>query len=870
MSKRMSRISGLLLRAVVGGLIVCGGVSFDGKSAFGQDKGYSIESAEESTTAPVVAPKDAFTNPNTKLSSSQFGTFDNVKAQALQSKPKLDGSKPEGTYAHDGRSMFRQAPKLGSLESGKLQPFAPNSLRAEDRPQPDDAPDEATKAPPIVVGDFQKSARRLPTLPKNPPTNPTTVQPKVAQVTFQDGGGFSQNRPQGGSTASRFDQSAGSRFGQQSSSNSSRLGGNTLQPRASQASAQPVRSQFGDSRSQLNPQRQPLAASANNRNSGQSFSQRNQSSGASPRNGRPGLRAPQQNRQPPAARMAALVQPTQPMRGTAGIAPGLSTKRASTGAKALLNGWVETNPELKLPGKRLKLHQFLAQPINGSRKDAINQYWITFTDMANHKLAVEQSQWLSTMSNPRQPADQAVLKAAQQAAQNRVLHTEIQLAKSQSILGDFLPNLRYNNGKSIPVLPADIPWVGKLNTKLKEYQSRGIVPARFNAIDEILPKARQLIVNRAEAVAAASEAAEQSKTAMRNGQTPVANVLEAARIKAKNQADFLSTVTGYNRAITDYVLSVRQDIYQPKRLASVLIGRKSVQPTLAKADKPQEDVEPSMNASTPKMRQISTGQRSNPSDSGGLQGKSAYQNDSNSNLENNSGLQQQTGSQQQSNSPFAAANANRPVAAKSQSSFEYGPTAKSAAATGFDPAKVREELPTVQSRPASNNSGYAGNSSGAGAGQNRTASRGGVGSRQPLGGSSRGGMGMGNSNTIAQPRTTGTAGQPSPFGQADTTQPPVSRFNNSASPGSTGGVNNMNSGNKFPPSRSSVPSETAPMIPKSNPFGESSKAAPDPTAGATTSPQISDLRNAFFAWNSRMLSDAATPALEFELQVSQV
>ena len=113
----------------------------------------------------------------------------------------------------------------------------------------------------------------------------------------------------------------------------------------------------------------------------------------------------------------------------------------STAAKALLNGWAEASPELKLPGKRLKLHEFLAQPINGSRKDAINQYWVTFTDMANHKLAVEQSQWLSSLSNPRQPSDQSVLKAAQQSAQNRVLHTEIQLAKSQSILSDYLPNL---------------------------------------------------------------------------------------------------------------------------------------------------------------------------------------------------------------------------------------------------------------------------------------------------------------------------------------------------------------------------------------------------------------------------------------------
>ena len=71
---------------------------------------------------------------------------------------------------------------------------------------------------------------------------------------------------------------------------------------------------------------------------------------------------------------------------------------------------------------------------------------------------------------PSQPSDQAILAAAQQAAQNRVLHSEIQLAKSQSILGDFLPNLQ-QNGKLVAVIPANIPWVGKLNTNFEKYKS---------------------------------------------------------------------------------------------------------------------------------------------------------------------------------------------------------------------------------------------------------------------------------------------------------------------------------------------------------------------------------------------------------------
>jgi len=845
MSKRMTRISGLLLRSIAGWLIVCGCVSLNEGTVLGQDKGFSIFEPAEESTAPVVAPKDAFTNPNAKLSPSQFGTFENAKVQSAQVKPKLEGSRPDGTYAHDGRSMFRQAPKPGSSETGKLQPFAPNSLRVEDRPQPDTAPGVASETPPIVVGDFQSSARRLPVLTKNPPQNPAAAKPKIAQVAFQDGGGFDQNRPQGGSPPSRFGQTTGSRFGQQSSSSNSgpsRFGGNNSRPqqRGPLAPSQLGRSQLGQTRSQLNPQqRQPLSASSNMPRTGQTISQNNQGLRTTPRSGFSNARGQQQNPQTPAARTASLNQPTPPVRGKAGTTPSPSakTKTTSTGAKALLNGWVEENPELKLPGKRLKLHEFLAQSINGSKKDAINQYWVTFNDMANHKLAVEQSQWLSSMSNPRQQADLAVLKAAQQAAQNRVLHTEIQLAKSQSILGDFLPNLRYKNGKNIPVLPADIPWVGKLNTKLQEYKSRGIVPARFNAIDEILPKARQLIINRAEAVAAASQAAEQSKTAMRNGQTPVSNVLEAVRIMAKNQADFLSTVTGYNRAITDYVLSVRQDIYQPKRLASVLIGRKSVQKSktnVAKDDGPQEDTDPMMNPSNPKMRQISTGRKAGSSKPQSLQGQSAYQNGPESNIEDS--LQ----TQQESKSPFASASSSRPVA-KSQSQFEYGPTKESAAAANFDPAKVREELPMAQAKPSSNNAAYEGNSVRAGANQNRSANRsnGGGGVRQPFGGQNgRGGSATGNSNPVAQPRTNGSTGQRTQLGQAQPPQPAVNRFDPSAaSQGGLGGAGSMERGGAFSPSVTSPPAERAPAIPKSGPFSEVSPSAAAPT-GETTSSRL--------------------------------
>ncbi len=790
--------------------IACGSLVFFADASLAalatQDGGFSIfESAEESVeevaeaAAPiVVSPKEAFTNPAAKLPKAQFGSF--KAASASENAPKLNGSQAVGTYANDGRSMFKAPPNPNDTSSRKLQPFASNSLRQNNRPQPDES---TSQTPPIVVGDFKNTARRLSAAPQASNAS-TFTKPKIGQVTFQDGGGFNpSNRPQEKTAGSRFGQPSSNRFNQQ-------------------ATSAPSTNRFGSgqTRPQQTPQTQPQPLSPRTNQSLRSQAVQ------------PSSRFPQRsmNSQGPAARMAARPQSpgqglrqrqgqTQSLRGQAqsrGQAQNLGQrqgtgmaqdqrlgnvqqqkqrldsttnstdiKAGSKAAKELLATWVEQDDsQPQLPGKKMTLKSFLAQPINGSRKEAINQYWVTFNDMANHKIAVEQSQWLGSIGNVRQPADQAVLTAAKQAAANRVLHTEIQLAKSQSLLHEFLPNFRYKNGKNIPVLPADIPWVGKLNTNYKEYQSRGMVPQKFNGIDEILPKLRQLIANRADAVAAASEAAEQARNAMASGNSPVANVLEAARIKSKNQQEFLATVTGYNRAITDYVLTVRQDIYQPERLASVLIGRKAVQQSIAKKQKPQEDLDSFDSAdSNPTMRQASTDRGLQGSSERGLQGKSAYQSSqireqatSNERSRGNSLLNQGEEQASTDSSPFSQASSSGQSTAAPKR-FDYGPTARSAKAANFNPSEVQEELPMQKAQQASSSASYNGNGSRSATNvQNRSASNT---MRQPP----RRDPGSFGGQTGAPQGSRPVENRASTFKESPT--PPTGRFGNNAGTGGT-------------------------------------------------------------------------------------
>ena len=212
MSKHNSRISGSPLRLIATALIVSS-MSLFSESSSAQDKGFSIfESAKTSSEVPVVAPREAFTNPLVKLPKTQFGTFGNEKTSTVSSKPQLSGSKAEGTYAYDGRNMFSKPPTVKAKQSsGNLQPYTPNSLRAENRIKLDSGTEIQSKPAP-VVGDFQKSARPLSPTVTGKAQSKTTA-PKIGQVAFQDNAFPPSNRAQSNSTANRFNQSTGNRFG---------------------------------------------------------------------------------------------------------------------------------------------------------------------------------------------------------------------------------------------------------------------------------------------------------------------------------------------------------------------------------------------------------------------------------------------------------------------------------------------------------------------------------------------------------------------------------------------------------------------------------------------------------------------------------
>ena len=693
-----NQISAIAVRPFLLALLSSAALLISVNDASAQSEGFSIfdapaeeviEKAVE--TVAAVSPQEAFTNPTAKLPKSQFGSY--ADPTGLRT-PTMEGAKAIGTYAHQSKSLGQSLPHITT--NGGLKPFAANSLRPnQDSPSETANATASAAATPIRIDDFPPSARRLSAAPADAATSQNPLDaPKVAQVAFQDGGGFSSRASQGTTPPNRFQArtrqptAKSNRFRFGNSTPSSTPGQATLAPEnAAQSShqptpyhstprtSQPQADQRSSAQTATTPFRQPRSSNGN-RLGAPSISGQSSAHTKQPRSGLAGF-ASSTKQATSRSQIQNSKQPTRTPRTATQPRPNerqASVQGTPSSAKQLLNAWVTTDSQEELPGKRMKFYEFLSQPINGSKKAAINQYWITFADLARYRMAIEQTQWLKSISKPRQQSEQAILAAAQQAAQNRVLHSEIQLAKSQSLLSDYLPNLR-QNGKLVAVLPSNIPWVGKLNTKFEEYQRRGMVPARFGTIDDYLPKARTLIANEAEAVIASDKAANQTRSAMQSGQTAVANVLEAARMKQQNEEEFLSAVLGYNRAITDYVLSVRQDIYQPKRLATVLIGRKSIEPTPATATKPT-----ARSGGTSDFSQIErSSQIEGPSED-----RDALSTNSN---------------------PRARQQGTRVA---SSQSIQYGPTADSAKAANFDPTKLEEERPMQQIKPTSNSESYAG------------------------------------------------------------------------------------------------------------------------------------------------------------------
>ena len=255
-----------------------------------------------------------------------------------------------------------------------------------------------------------------------------------------------------------------------------------------------------------------------------------------------------------------------------GFSQPVSPPRRSTSlAKTLIARYSLNNVSETLPGKPTKLIEMIRQPISPQmRRPMVHQYWETYYDWANFVAAQKYQQWLMQIPAPVSQSEKSTLEAAIAVAANKTLAAEIQLAKSQSGLLQYMPN--WGTQDLLP-LPDDLPLIQKYKTNYDLYRSRQMMPVSLRGIDQILPKTLDLIIGRADAVGATKIAADQSVGALRGGQSKLASTLDAGRAWRLAEKDLIASVVSYNQAIGDYSLSVATGYQSPEQVVAMLIAK---------------------------------------------------------------------------------------------------------------------------------------------------------------------------------------------------------------------------------------------------------------------------------------------------------
>ena len=394
------------------------------------------------------SPNAAFTDPSQQPTIKQLGgelskpnSFLNPRGNS--SAPKLDGAKAIGKYSRkvrDGQSMFANPPTKAldddgqparqtvTQDQGSLKHISANGLRQK----ADRAAVLASNTPATVSSDvpkveeqddkFQNTARRLGVATK-PIEELSSSTPEVTQTAFQERGVF--GRPTSTFQRDPIPVNRGS---------STTQGRMEDGPGALRSSPQPTAPSF--SRASVRPSIQSNSNAFGDRST--SLAPMNSNDSGSFSNPRPFQESA------PTGRVAAIpMMPPQQKSVSSQLTTPPPNVNATGSAKELLESWVATSKDTEtLSGKKLTLKNLLSQPINGSRKTAINQYWMTYLSLARHKIAVENASWLSAVAPNGRPADLAMLNASKRAADAKVLETNIQLSQAQAVLQELLPNMR--------------------------------------------------------------------------------------------------------------------------------------------------------------------------------------------------------------------------------------------------------------------------------------------------------------------------------------------------------------------------------------------------------------------------------------------
>ena len=153
------------------------------------------------------------------------------------------------------------------------------------------------------------------------------------------------------------------------------------------------------------------------------------------------------------------------------------------------------------------MQQMLQSTATHDRARMVGYYWAAYRDWCKLHCSANYFNALKRLNGSGQ-IDQALLETAKSAAQNEMLSAEIQLARSQSHLQQFIPG-----GQAQPMLPlpSDQPYTTPYTTHYEYYSSNRVLTSDIRNIATSLPKMLELVTRNAHTVRASKVALDQTQ-----------------------------------------------------------------------------------------------------------------------------------------------------------------------------------------------------------------------------------------------------------------------------------------------------------------------------------------------------------------------
>ncbi len=240
----------------------------------------------------------------------------------------------------------------------------------------------------------------------------------------------------------------------------------------------------------------------------------------------------------------------------------------TSAATALLQAYSLDRAPQPLPGTPVSMQQMLQSTATHDRARMVGYYWAAYRDWCKLHCSANYFNALKRLNGSSQ-FDQALLNTAKSAAQNEMLSAEIQLARSQSQLQQFIPG-----GQAQPMLPlpSDQPYTTPYTTHYEYYSSNRVLTSDIRNIATSLPKMLELVTRNADTVRASKAALDQTQ----RGQ--LTQSLQAAKMWHDANHEFIDSVIDYNRSIAAYSLNVMSPYKPLEQVASALTNNSKSNP----------------------------------------------------------------------------------------------------------------------------------------------------------------------------------------------------------------------------------------------------------------------------------------------------